>query len=101
MKTLKTPDALDSLARRVKQLDDSVEVFVLPFDPEGPSSDNDLHIAILADVDDSRMNELVERIAEIVESVNVELDFDPYVVAHPSNTESMLSRSARTDGIRL
>jgi hypothetical protein len=101
MKTLKTPDALDSLARRVKQFDDSVEIFVLPFDPEGPSSDNDLHIAVLADVDDSRMDEFMGMLAETIESTNVELDFDPFVVAHPSNTDSMLARSARNEGVRL
>lgn len=101
MKTLKTPDALDTLARRVKRLEQDVEVYVLPFDPEGPSRDNDLHLAVLANVDDRRMDVLVEKLAQIVQDVNVELDFDPFVVAHPTSTESTLARSAREEGVRL
>jgi hypothetical protein len=78
-----------------------VEVYVLPCDPEGPSPDNDLHVAVLADVDDRRMSELIEALAEIVQSVNVNLGFDPFVVAHPTNRESSLAKSARSDGVRI
>lgn len=101
MKTAPTSDALDKLARQVKRLDEQVEVYVLPFNPQGPSSDNDLHVAVLADVTDRRMDELTGALAEIVEQVNVELGFDPFVVAHPTNRNSMLAKSARNDGVRL
>jgi len=36
MKTAPKADALEKLVRLLKQLDDRIEVYVLPSDPEGP-----------------------------------------------------------------
>jgi hypothetical protein len=101
MKTAPASDALEKLARRVKRLDEQVELYVLPGDPEGPSPENDLHVAVLANVDDRRMSALSDTLAEIVQAVNVDLGFDPFVVAHPTNRDSTLARTARSDGVQL
>lgn len=85
----------------MKQLDDRIEVYVLPSDPEGPSQDNDLHAAVLADVDDGRLGDLNGAIADIVRDINLELDYDPFVVAHPTNRNDALARAARQSGVRL
>lgn len=104
MKTAPKADALEKLARLLKQLDDRIEVYVLPSDPEGPSQDNDLHAAVLADVDDGRLGDLNGAIADIVRDINLELDYDPFVpfvVAHPTNRNDALARAARQSGVRL
>ncbi len=76
-------------------------MYVLPSDPEGPSQDNDLHAAVLADVDDGRLGDLNGAIADIVRDINLELDYDPFVVAHPTNRNDALARAARQSGVRL
>lgn len=101
MKTAPKADALEKLARSLKQLDDRIQVYLLPSDPEGPSQDNDLHVAVLADVDDNRLVELDDAIADVVQDINGELDYDPFVVVHPTNRDDMLARSARQSGVRL
>jgi|GEM_PF-4389036 len=101
MKTAPKADALEKLARLLKQLDDRIEVYVLPSDPEGPSQDNDLHVAVLADVDDGRLGDLNYAIANAVQDINLELEYDPFVIAHPTNRNDALARSARQSGVRL
>ena len=101
MKTAPKADALEKFARSLKQLDDRIQVYLLPSDPEGASQDNDLHVAVLADVDDDQLGALNGPIADIVQDINVELDYDPFVVAHPTNRDDALARSARQSGVRL
>jgi hypothetical protein len=47
------------------------------------------------------MSALSDTLAEIVQAVNVDLGFDPFVVAHPTNRDSTLARTARSDGVQL
>lgn len=101
MKTAPKADALEKLVRTLKQLDDRSQVYVLPSDPEGPSQDNDLHVAVLADVDDERFMDLNDAIADVVRDINLELDYDPFVVAHPTNRDGGIVQSARRNGTRL
>lgn len=101
MKTAPKADALEKLARLLKQLDDRIEVYVLPSDPEGPSQDNDLHVAVLADVDDGRLGDLNYAITNAVQDINLGLEYDPFVIAHPTNRNDALARSARQSGVRL
>jgi hypothetical protein len=101
MKTASKADALEELARALKQVDDRIQVYVLPSDPHGPSQDNDLHVAVLANVEDERLMALNEAIADIVQDINLKLSYDPFVVAHPTNRDDMLAQSARKNGVRL
>jgi hypothetical protein len=101
MKTASKADALEELARALKQVDDRIQVYVLPSDPEGLSQDDDLHVAVVADVDDNRLSDLNGAIAEVVQDVNLELDHDPFVVAHPTNRGGGIARSARQSGMRI
>jgi len=101
MKTAPKADVLEEFTRSLKQLDDRIQVYLLPSDPEGSSQDNDLHIAVLADVDDERLEDLNIAVADAVQDVNLELDHDPFVVAHPTNRDDMLARSARQSGVQL
>jgi hypothetical protein len=101
MKTAPKADALEKLARTLKQLDDRIQVYLLPSDPEGPSQDDDLHIAVLADVDDERLMNLNDAIADVVQDVNLDLDYDPFVIAHPTNRDGGIAQSARQSGVRL
>lgn len=101
MKAAPTSDALETLARQIKDLDEHVEVYVLSSAPRGSNADDALHVAVLAEVDDQRMSALSDALAEIVQSVNLDLDFDPFVIAHPTNRESTLARRARNDGVRI
>jgi len=101
MKTAPKADALEKLARSLKQLDNRIQVYVLPSDPEGPSQDNDLHVAVLADVDDERLLDLNDAIANAVQDINLELDYDPFVVAHPTNQDGGIAQSARQSGMRI
>ncbi|MFB6279865.1 MAG: hypothetical protein ABEK75_10195, partial [Salinibacter sp.] len=95
MKTTPEADALERWAHALKQLDDRIQVYLLPSDPEGPSQDHDLHVAVVADVDDNRLSDLNSAIADLVQDVNLELDHDPFVVAHPTNRDGGIARSAR------
>jgi hypothetical protein len=36
-----------------------------------------------------------------VRDINLELDYDPFVVAHPTNRNDALARAARQSGVRL
>jgi len=101
MKTAPKADALEQLARMLKQLDDRIQVYVLSSDPEGPSQDNDLHVAVLADVNDERLLDLNDAIADVIQDINLELDYDPFVVAHPTNRDGGIAQSARQSGVRL
>lgn len=103
METITQSDALDKLARQLKRIDERVEVYVLPFAPhhDSPSTDNDVHIVVLLDVDDRRMESLCTEIAAQVQDINIELDFDPFVVVHPTNRNATLAQTARRQGVRL
>jgi hypothetical protein len=101
MKTASKADALEELARALKQVDDRIQVYLLPSDPQGPSQDNDLHVAVLANVEDKRLMALNESIADIVQDINLKLNYDPFLVAHPTNRDDMLAQSARHSGTRL
>jgi hypothetical protein len=101
MKTASKADALEELARAIKQVDDRIQVYVLPSDPEGLSQDDDLHVAVVADVDDKRLMDLNNAIADVVQEINVDLDYDPFVVAHPTNRDGRIARSARQSGMRI
>lgn len=56
---------------------------------------------MIVDIDDAGMDALSEPLASLVEAINVELEYDPFVVAHPTNRNAMLARRAREDGVRL
>jgi hypothetical protein len=101
MKTASKADALEERARALKQVDDRIQVYLLPSDPQGPSQDNDLHVAVLANVDDKRLMDLNNAIADVVQDINVDLDYDPFVVAHPTNRDGGIARSARQNGMRI
>lgn len=101
MKAAPKADALEKLARTLKQLSDRIQVYLLPSDPEGPSQDDDLHVAVLADVEDERLLDLNDAIADVVQDVNLDLDYNLFVVAHPTNRDDMLAQSARQSGVRL
>ena len=102
MKTLTTADALDKLARQIKSLDASADVYFLPSDPyHGASDDNDVHVAVIVDIDDAGLDALSEPLASPVEAVNVELEYAPFVVVHPTNQNAILARRTHEDGVRL
>lgn len=101
MKTAPKADALERLARSLKQLDDRIQVYLLPSDPEGPSQENDLHVAVLADVDDGRLMDLSDIIADVMQDINLELDYDPFVVVHPTNRDGVTAHAARHSGTCL
>ena len=44
---------------------------------------------------------LDEAIADIVQAINLKLNYDPFVVAHPTNRDDMLAQSAWKSGVRL
>lgn len=101
MKTASKADALEELARALKQVGDRIQVYVLPSDPKGPSQDHGLHVAVLADVDDNRLSDLNSAIADAVQDINQELGYDPFVVAHPTNRDGVTAHSARQSGTRF
>lgn len=101
MKTASKADALEERARALKQVDDRIQVYVLLSDPQGPNQNNDFHVAVLANVEDKRLMALNESIADIVQDINLKLNYDPFVVAHPTNRDDMPAQSAWRYGTRL
>ena len=93
-------DAVDTLVATIKDLLPA-EVYHLCSDPHEGGYDGHIHIAIIADVDDDRLNEAQSAIAKAVEDANISLDFEPLIVYHISQPGGILDRIAREEGVRL
>ena len=99
MSTTTRSDAVEMFAHRVKEVLPS-DVYLLDTHPyEG--DDNNLHVAIIADVDDERINAAQPALAQVTEETNIELGFDPLIVYHVGQPHNQLAQFAREEGIRL
>jgi len=96
----KTPsDAIETFANRVKEVLPA-EVYLLDTHPyEG--EDENLHVAIIADIEDDRINAAQPALAQATEETNIELGFDPLVVYHVGQPHNQLAGIAREEGVRL
>ena len=75
MSTTTRSDAIRALAHRVKDVLPA-KVYLLDAHPY-EADDENVHVAIVADVDDDRLNEAQPALAQAVEDTNLELGFDP------------------------
>lgn len=99
MSTTTRSAAIEAFAHRVKEVLPA-EVYLLDAHPyEG--DDENLHVAIIADVDDDRINVAQPALAEATEEINIELGFDPLVVYHVGQPHNQLAGIAREEGVRL
>jgi hypothetical protein len=99
MSTKTRPDAMEAFVRRVKDLLPA-DVYLLDTHPyEG--HDPNVHVAIIADVDDDTLNAGQPQIARAVEEANLEVGFDPVLVYHLGQPENQLASIARENGVRL
>ena len=99
MNTTTRSDAMAAFAHRVKELLPA-EVYLLDAHPyEG--DDENLHVAIIADVEDDRLNAAQPALAQATEEANIELDFDPLIVYHVGQPHNQLAGIAREEGVRL
>ncbi len=94
MDTTTCSDALRAFTQRVQEVLPA-EVYLLDTHPyEG--DDENVHVAIIADVDDDRLNAAQPTLAQAVEDTNIELDFDPVIVYHLGQPHNQLADIART-----
>lgn len=99
MSTTTRSDAIRALAHRVKDVLPA-EVYLLNAHPyEG--EDQNVHVAIIADVESERLNEAQPALARAVEDTNVDLGFDPLVVYHVGQPHNQLAAIARQAGVQL
>ena len=99
MSTTTRSDAIRALAHRVKDVLPA-EVYLLDAHPY-EADDENVHVAIVADVDDDRLNEAQPALAQAVEDTNVELNFDPLIDYHVGQPHNQLATIARQDGVQL
>jgi len=99
MKTTTRSDAIRALAHQVKEMLPA-EVYLLDAHPY-EADDENVHVAIVADVDDDRLNEAQPALARAVEDANLELDFDPLIVYHIGQPHNQLAEIARQEGVQL
>lgn len=99
MDTTARADALETLGHRIKDVLPA-EVYLLDSHPyEG--DDENLHVAVIADVEDDRINAIQPDLARAIEDANIELGFDPLIVYHVGQPHNRLARIAREEGVRL
>lgn len=99
MSTKTRSDVIEAFAHRVKEVLPA-EVYLLDTHPyEG--EDENLHVAIIADVEDDRLNAAQPALAQVTEETNIELGFDPLIVYHVGQPHNQLAQFAREEGIRL
>lgn len=106
METTKTtkPNVIEALVRQVKDLfpEDRAEVYHLPTHPyEGEYEEDVVHLAVIADVEDNRLNETRTPLSKLVEEANIRLNFEPLLVFHTGRPDRPLAGIARKEGIRL
>ena len=99
MSTTTRSDALLTLAHRVKEVLPA-EVYLLDAHPY-EADDENVHVAIVADVDDDRLNDAQPALARAVEDTNLDLDFDPLIVYHIGQPHNQLAKIARQEGVQL
>lgn len=99
MSTATRSNAIRAFANRVKGIL-SAEVYLLDTHPyEG--DDENLHVAIIADVEDDRINSVQPDLARAIEDANIELGFDPLIVYHIGQPHNQLARIAREEGVQI
>ena len=99
MSTTTRSDATRSFAHRVRETLPA-EVYLLDAHPYEGDDDN-VHVAIIADVDSDRLNAAQPSLAEAVEDANIELGFDPLIVHHVGQPHNQLAEIARKEGVQL
>jgi len=99
MNTTTRADVIEVFAHQVKE-GLPAEVYLLDVNPyEG--DDGNLHVAIIADVDDDRINAAQPALAQATEEANIGLGFDPLIVYHVGQPHNQLAEIAREEGARL
>lgn len=99
MSTTTRSDALRSFAYRAREILPA-EVYLLDGHPYEGDDDN-VHVAIIADVGSDRLNAAQPALAEAVEDTNIELGFDPLIVYHVGQPHNHLAGIARKQGVQL
>ena len=99
MSTATRSDTIRALARRVKEVVPA-DVYLLDTHPYETDDDN-VHVAIIADVDDDRLYAAQPALAQAVEDANIELDFDPLIVYHVGQPRNRLAAVAQEEGVEL
>lgn len=99
METITRSEALEALVRRVKEVLDA-EIYLLDGHPYEGADDN-VHIAIIATVDDDTLNAAQPALAHAVEDANIALGFDPLLVYHAGQPHNRLAAIAKAEGVRL
>jgi hypothetical protein len=99
MSTTTRSDALRAFAHRVRDVLPA-EVYLLDAHPyEG--DDENVHVAIIANVDNDRLNAAQPAVAQAVEETNLKLGFDPLLVYHIGQPHNELAGIARKEGVQL
>jgi hypothetical protein len=92
-------NAIEAFTHRVKEVLPA-EVYLLDTHPyEG--EDENLHVAIIADVEGDRLNAAQPALAQATEEANVDLAFDPLVVYHVGQPHDQLAGGSREEGSRV
>jgi hypothetical protein len=99
MSTTTHSDAIRAFAHRVKEVLPA-NVYLLNAHPyEG--NDENVHVAIIADVDNDRLNKAQPALSQAVEDTNIELGFDPLIVYHIGQPHNQLAEIAQQEGVQL
>ena len=99
MSTATRSDALEAFVRRVEHVLPAT-VYLLDTHPY-ESDDGNLHVAVIADVDDDALNTAQPAVAAAIEEANIALGFDPLLVYHIGQPDDQLATIAKNEGIRL
>ena len=99
MSTTTRSDALRAFAHWGKEVLPA-EVDLLDAHPY-ESDDENVHVAIAADVDDDRLNDAQPALARAVEETNLNLDFHPLIVYHVGQPHNRLAALAQEEDVRL
>jgi len=99
MSTKTRSDAIDAFAHRVEEVLPA-EVYLLDVYPHEEDDEN-LHVAIIADVDDDRLNAAQSALAQATEETSIEIDFDSLRVYHVGQPHNQLAGIVRKEGFRL
>lgn len=99
MDTTTRSDALDMFVHRMQQVLPA-EVYLLDAHPY-ESDDENLHVAVIANVDDDTLNAAQPAVAAAIEEANIALGFNPLLVYHIGQPHNQLATTAQSKGIQL
>jgi len=91
-------EALQALRQSLQSKHEGTNVYVVDSDPYEGYDPEGVHLVVAVDLTPSEIDDFIEDVAREVEATNVQLDFEPFLIAHTTQKGTPLCKWAREEG---